>query len=163
LVVAVAPDGKVAPAPDEGPANVTVTPVSGLPPASRTSAINGLEKTVLTAVPCPDPDETVTVAGPPGVFVNENVAGVATPVTVAVTENAPAVPFAVIATDACPEMFVVGFAPAGNVTRALELARDSDLRLNRLSSVTDPLTRNRRVECESNVSENRVEGRKDKT
>ena len=82
-------------APLAGPVNVTVTPLTGLPPASFTVATNGAAKTVLIWALWPPPPVAVMVAGGPALLVSEKVAGVPTPVTVAFTGYGPAVALAV--------------------------------------------------------------------
>jgi hypothetical protein len=72
-------------APEPGPANVTVTPGTGFPPASRTVACNAVEKGVLIAVLCPDPSVAATAAGEPTRFVRLKAATVPTPDALAVT------------------------------------------------------------------------------
>src|SRR5437588_100065 len=64
-VVAVAPPGKVAPAPDPGPANVTVTPETGFPYWSATAAVSGDANDVFTAADCPPPEKAVIPAAAP--------------------------------------------------------------------------------------------------
>lgn len=78
-------------APVPGPVNVTVTPLTGLPPASLTVTTRGFAKAVLMVAAWPPPLVAVVDAGAPAALVMENVAGVATPVTVAFTTNEPAV------------------------------------------------------------------------
>ena len=82
LVVAVGEDN-VAPAPVAGVANVTVTPLTGLFPASRNVTCRGVAKAVLIAVVCGVPPVAVIDAAAPAVFVSANVAGV--PAALAVT------------------------------------------------------------------------------
>ena len=82
LVVAVGEDS-VAPAPEAGPVNVTVTPLTGLLPASRTVTCNGVANAVLMAAVCGVPPVAVIAAAAPAVFVSVNVAGV--PAALAVT------------------------------------------------------------------------------
>jgi len=63
-VVAVFPPGaKVPLAPAAGGVNVTMTPLTGLPPLSVTVATNGAVKAVLIVVLWPDPVVAVTFAG----------------------------------------------------------------------------------------------------
>jgi hypothetical protein len=73
-------------APLAGPVKVTVTPLTGLPPESFTVAANGFAKAVLTCALWLLPLVAVIEAAGPAVFVAEKVAGVATPVTLALTE-----------------------------------------------------------------------------
>ena len=68
-----------------GAVNVTVTPLTALPPASFTIACSGVAKAMLTVVLCGVPPVAVIVAGAVAVFVSEKLAGVATPATLAVT------------------------------------------------------------------------------
>ena len=72
-------------APLVGAVNVTVTPGTGFPPLSFTVACNGEAKAVVMVAFWGVPPVAVIVAGAPTVFVSENVAGVAIPVTVPVT------------------------------------------------------------------------------
>jgi hypothetical protein len=58
-------------APLAGPVKVTVTPLTGLPPASFTVATKGFAKAVLICALCPPPLAAVMEAGGPGLFVNE--------------------------------------------------------------------------------------------
>jgi hypothetical protein len=74
LVVAVAPFGKVAEAPDGGALNVTVWFGITFPAESFTVACNGSAKLVLNAAVWPDPPVAVTVAGGPGFTCNAAVA-----------------------------------------------------------------------------------------
>ena len=73
MVVAVV-DDSVAPAPLAGGANVTVTPETGLLPASRTVTWSGAEKAVLMAAVCVVPPVALICVTAPGVLVNVNVA-----------------------------------------------------------------------------------------
>jgi hypothetical protein len=79
------PLDNVALAPDPGAPKLTVTPDSGLFPASRTTTTNDEAKPVLIAVDCPLPLTTLTLAGALAVFVRLKSAGVATPLTLALT------------------------------------------------------------------------------
>jgi len=72
-------------APLAGAANVTVAPLTGLLLASLTVACSCVVKAVLIAAPCGVPAVAVTLAGAPARLVNEKLAAVATPATVAVT------------------------------------------------------------------------------
>jgi hypothetical protein len=86
LVVAVfTPPAKVPLAPLPGAENVTVTPLTGFPPASFTRAVNGAAKAVLIVALCGVPLLATMLAAVPAVLVNEKLAGVATPATLAVT------------------------------------------------------------------------------
>jgi hypothetical protein len=82
--VAVAEDPKVALAPVDGAVNVTVTPVTGLPPESFTVAWSAVAKAVLAIVLCGVPAVAVMLAGT-AVLVRLKLAAVATPATLAVT------------------------------------------------------------------------------
>ena len=73
-------------APLPGAVNVTLTPGTGLLPASRTVTASALAKAVLTVADCGVvPAFAVIVAALPAVLVRLNVAGVTTPTTLAVT------------------------------------------------------------------------------
>ena len=86
LVVAVfTPPAKVPLAPVVGAVNVTVTPLTGLLPASFTVACSEVAKAVLIVALCGVPAVAAMLAGGPGVLVNAKFAGVATPATAAVT------------------------------------------------------------------------------
>jgi len=65
--------------------NVTVTPPTGLPPASFTIACSGDAKAVLIAAVWGVPLPAAIVAGAVVVFASEKLVGVATPTTLAVT------------------------------------------------------------------------------
>jgi hypothetical protein len=84
LVVAV-PLANVAVAPPLGAANVTLTPDTGLPAASVTSATNGLENALPTVADCPEPDTTETDDGAPAVLVRLKPAELR-PVALAITD-----------------------------------------------------------------------------
>jgi hypothetical protein len=87
FVVAVfTPPANVPLAPLPGAANVTVTPLTGLPPASFTVATSGDPYAALIVALCGVPPVAVIEAGVPTVLVNEKLAGVATPTTDAVIE-----------------------------------------------------------------------------
>jgi hypothetical protein len=119
LVIAVfTPPAKIPLAPLAGARNVTVTPLTGLPTESCTSAAKGNGNVVPTPVLCPDPLDTVIDAAP--LLVRVKLAGVEAPGTLAVTLYVPAVPLAVNTGDvACPEAFVVAvFMPPANVPPA---------------------------------------------
>lgn len=79
------PPAKLPLAPLAGAENVTVTPLTGLPPASFTVAESREAKAVLMAVLCPAPPVALTDAGPDGVLVSEKLAGDCPPCTAAVT------------------------------------------------------------------------------
>ena len=76
---------KAALGPLVGVANVTVTPLNGLLLVSFTNACSKVAKRVFTVALCEPPAAMATLAGVPAVFVKLKFAGVATPVTVAVT------------------------------------------------------------------------------
>ena len=73
FVVAVA-DDNAALALDPGAANVTVTPLNGLFPASRTVTCSGDTNAVLIAVDCGVPPVAVIEAAAPAVLVSAKVA-----------------------------------------------------------------------------------------
>jgi hypothetical protein len=73
------------PAPLDGGVNVTDAPWMGLLLASRTVAFRAAGKAVLIVALWPPPAVAVMVPGGPGLFVRPKVAGVPTPVVVAVT------------------------------------------------------------------------------
>ncbi len=83
-VIAVVPEGNVTPAPVPGPAKVIVTPETGLPYWSSTTATRELVKAVPTVADCPPPEATVIVFAGPVTLVREYEAGVETPLTLAV-------------------------------------------------------------------------------
>jgi hypothetical protein len=116
-VVAVAPPGKVGPAPLPDPANVTVTPEMGLPKPSVTFTTSGLMNAVPMVADCPPPETTAMVPGPV-VLVSPNDALPATPAVVAVTVYPPATVLAVTETPAWPSGSVVAVGSPGNVTPA---------------------------------------------
>ena len=94
-------------APLAGPVKVTVIPLNGLLPLSRTNATSELANAVPTVADWPLPVLTVTDAAAPAVFVSAKFAGVATPLTVAATVYAPpAVEFAVKFAATIPEALV---------------------------------------------------------
>ena len=80
-----APPVNVPLAPVLGAVNVTVTPLTGLPPASFTVACSAVAKAVLITALCGVPAVAVIEAGAPAVLVKEKFAGVVTPATAAVT------------------------------------------------------------------------------
>ena len=71
FVVAVV-DDNAALAPDPGAPNVTVTPLNGLFPASRTVTCSGVANAVLIAADCGVPPVAVIDAGAPAVLVSAN-------------------------------------------------------------------------------------------
>jgi hypothetical protein len=79
------PPANVPLAPLPGAANVTVTPLTGLPPESRTVATSGFVNAVLIGALCGVPLVAVIEAGAPAVLVNAKFAGAATPGTDAAT------------------------------------------------------------------------------
>jgi hypothetical protein len=83
--VAVVRPLKLALAPLPGVVNVTVTPDTGLLPASRTVACSPVPNAVFTAVLCGVPAVAVTLAGALDVLVRLKLAGVGMPDTAAVT------------------------------------------------------------------------------
>jgi hypothetical protein len=85
FVVAVLPPAKLPLAPLPGAANVTVTPLTGLPPASFTATASGFANAVLITALCGVPLVAVIEAGAPAVLLNEKLAAVPAPDTVAVT------------------------------------------------------------------------------
>jgi len=86
LVVAVfTPPANVPEAPLEGAVNVTVTPLTGLPPEFFTVAAKRLANAVLIAALCGVPPLAVIEAALPAVFVRRKVAAGETPVTLANT------------------------------------------------------------------------------
>ena len=109
LVTAVAAES-AALAPVAGPAKVTVTPLTGLFPASRTVTRRGVVKAVPNTADWGVPPLGVTVEAAPVVLVKENGVTTATPGTEAVTLKAPAVLLAVAVTLAMPEAFVKAVA-----------------------------------------------------
>jgi len=84
-VALIALPGNVPLAPLPGAENVTVTPVTGLLPASLTIVWRAVDYAVLTVALCGLPAEIATDAAAPTVLVIEKVAAVATPETVADT------------------------------------------------------------------------------
>ena len=121
LVVAVfTPPANVPLAPLPGAVNVTVTPLTRLPPASLTVAWNCVVKAAPTVALCGVPAVAAMLAAAPVKFVMEKFAGEATPETLAVTVYEPAVLFAVKTAEiATPEAFVTAvFTPPANVPLA---------------------------------------------
>jgi hypothetical protein len=85
FVVAVALDS-TALAPDDGALKFTVMPEpAGLPNESCTTAARGCAKALLVPAVCGLPELTAMAAAFPGLLVSENVAGVLTPATDAVS------------------------------------------------------------------------------
>jgi hypothetical protein len=80
------PPAKLPEAPLAGAANVTIAPLTGLPPESLTVATRGLLKAVLMVVLCELPLLARIEAAAPAMLVSAKLAGVDTPVTFAVTE-----------------------------------------------------------------------------
>ena len=72
-------------APVEGAVNVTVTPLTGLPPESLTVACNAVPKTPLIVALCGVPAVAVMLDAAPTVLVRLKLAFVPTPDTFAVT------------------------------------------------------------------------------
>jgi hypothetical protein len=72
-------------APAAGGLNVTVTPLSKLPPASFTVASRRFANAVLTPALCGVPPVAVIDAAGPGLFISAKLAGVVTPAADAVT------------------------------------------------------------------------------
>ena len=108
FVVAVAP---VIEPPPLATAKVTVTPITGLLLASRTSTAGDVETLAPTAADWPFPTEIVMLAAAPAVPVAVNVAGDRPP-TVAVIVFGPAiVPSVQLPTTAIPDTFVVAVPP----------------------------------------------------
>src|SRR5947207_2167653 len=100
VVAVFTPPAKLPLAPVPGALNVTVTPATGLPPASFTVATSGAANAVLIVALCGVPLVAVMLAAAPAVFVSEKSAGVATPATLAVTVyGTPAALFSVTVTD----------------------------------------------------------------
>ena len=83
-VVAVV-DESAALAPVDGAANVTVTPLTGLLPASRTVTCSCAAKAAVIAADCGVPPVAAMAAGGPVELVRPKVAGLTTPATLAVT------------------------------------------------------------------------------
>ena len=96
----------LAPAAVAGAVKVTVTPLTGLPPESRTIACNGTPNALPTEADCGDPAKAATDADAVAVLVRENAALVA-PFAAAATEYGPAMLLAVAVTDATPDAFVM--------------------------------------------------------
>jgi hypothetical protein len=105
----------VAEAPLAGGVNVTLTPETGFPLASLTSATSGLANDAPTVALWLLPPLTTMVVGAPATFVSANVADVALPVE-ATTEYVPAAVPAVAVTVARPDASVV----AGDVANVAD-------------------------------------------
>jgi hypothetical protein len=113
LSVVVVAGVKVASAPLDGPAKVTLMPDTGLPDESVTSATSDEANAVVTVADCALPLDTAIEEAAPAVFVSEKLADDETPETDAVTVYEPAVAVAVAATDATPfEPVVAVVAPS---------------------------------------------------
>ena len=85
-VVVFPPPAKVPLAtPAAGAVNVTVAPLTGLPPASLTVTCSAVGYAVLIATLCGVPAVATTLAAAPAWLVSAKLVGVATPVTLAVT------------------------------------------------------------------------------
>ncbi len=139
LVTAVAPDGKLTPV----PAKLTVAPETAPPLEFFTIAISGLAKLVPTGELCPDPEDTAMLAGGAAVPVSEKLAGVATPVTLAITVIAPAVVGCAV-TCAKPLLLVTAVAPDGKPTPVpakLTVAPETGLLLASLTTTTNGLAK----------------------
>jgi hypothetical protein len=85
FVTTVSPPANVADGPDEGTTNVTVTFGTGTPLESVAVTTRGCANAELIAALWPPPDIATRFATGRWVFVNEKLAGVATPATVALT------------------------------------------------------------------------------
>jgi len=121
LVTAVLPLVNVALAPDAGTANVTVTPLTGLFPASFTVTCSAVPNAVLITALCGVPAVAIMDAADPEVLVRVKLAGVVTPETLAVTLYEPVVELAVIAEDvATPLALVTAVFPLTKVALAPE-------------------------------------------
>src|SRR5205807_201746 len=94
-------------APDVADANVTVTPGTALPDESFTTATSNAPNDVDTDVDCHPPPPAVPAAPTRRASDLVKLAGVPTPLTVAVTAYDPATPFAVDVTLARPLASVV--------------------------------------------------------
>src|SRR5258708_5995444 len=82
-------------APLAGAVKFTITPLTGLPPASFTRARNATANAVFTGALWGVPAVAVMLAGGPGLLVRPKLAGAATPETVAVAVKLPATELAV--------------------------------------------------------------------
>jgi hypothetical protein len=85
LAVVVSDPAKLPLAPDAGAEKVTVTPLTGLLPASFTVACRAVAKAVLMMVLCGVPNVVVMLAAGPATFVRLKLAEAGTPGVVAVT------------------------------------------------------------------------------
>ena len=85
IAVAVADPLNAALGPLDGAVNVTVAPLTALPPASFTVACSAAPNAVLTAVLCGVPAVAVMLAAAPAVLLMLKLAFVPTPATLAVT------------------------------------------------------------------------------
>jgi hypothetical protein len=85
IAVAVADDPNNALAPFDGDVNVTVTPLTGFPPASLTVAWSAVVNAALMAAVCGVPAVAVMLAGALAVFVRLKPVVVARPAMLAVT------------------------------------------------------------------------------
>jgi hypothetical protein len=85
VVAVLTPLANVPLAPLPGGVHVTVTPLTGLLPLSRTNATKGEANAVVILALCPEPLDTTTEFGAPGWFVRVKLAGVVTLATEAVT------------------------------------------------------------------------------
>ena len=92
--------------PVAGAENVTVTPPTGLAFESRTRTCKLAPKAILAVTLCVTPATALTDAGPPEVFVNAKVAGVAAPAE-AVTMKLPATELATADVEAMPDELVI--------------------------------------------------------
>jgi hypothetical protein len=106
-----------------GAVNVTATPATGFEALSTTAATSGAENAALIAALCGVPLIAVMEAAAPAVFVNMKLAGAVTAATVAVTINAPDVPFAVSAVEmAMPLELVIAIVVLLPVSAKIPLA-----------------------------------------
>jgi hypothetical protein len=85
VAVAAATPLNVPLAPLAGAVNVTVAPLTGLPPASITVACSAVPNAVLTVALCGVPALAAILAATPALFARLKLAEVATPATLAVT------------------------------------------------------------------------------
>jgi hypothetical protein len=118
-------------APDPGALNVTLTPETALPLASRTVAASGVLKAVFTCALWPLPAVAVTLAAGPARFVTENKAETDTPFTDALTlYGPPAMALAVkVGEVATPDAFVNTVALPVNVPLAPDPPSDANVTL----------------------------------
>jgi hypothetical protein len=110
----------VALAPVVGSVTVTTAAGTGLPRLSTTLTTTGWANAVVASVLWPPPLLTTTVLGALAVLVSTNEAGVAIPLTVAVTVNVPAVAFAIATMLVCPLELVVGSVAASETEAPVE-------------------------------------------